>query len=127
LQRLRRTVVEAAKQCGRNRLLEIAPVQTLQEFLVPPASDALCLLADPAPPSVPLGAVRPPPTCRAIVLAVGPEGGFRSDEIAAAHGWQRVNLGDRTLRIETAALVLAAWGSQQTVIGKKSPVSRWTI
>jgi 16S rRNA (uracil1498-N3)-methyltransferase len=115
LQRLRRTVIEAAKQCGRNRLMEIAAMQSLHDFLASPPADALRLVADPAPPAIPLFAMRPPKTCSTIVLAVGPEGGFRSDEIAAASGWHRVSLGNRILRIETAALVLAAWSSQLAI------------
>lgn len=45
-----------------------------------------------------------------MTLAVGPEGGFTPAEIeqARAHGWQVVKLGASILRIETAALALAA-------------------
>jgi 16S rRNA (uracil1498-N3)-methyltransferase len=43
-------------------------------------------------------------------IAVGPEGGFADDEVAAAiaAGWQSVDLGPRILRVETAAVALAA-------------------
>jgi 16S rRNA (uracil1498-N3)-methyltransferase len=43
-------------------------------------------------------------------LALGPEGGFTDDEIALARqqGWQILGLGERILRIETAALALIA-------------------
>jgi 16S rRNA (uracil1498-N3)-methyltransferase len=43
-------------------------------------------------------------------VAVGPEGGFTDAEVEAARaaGWQPVGLGPRILRVETAALVLAA-------------------
>jgi 16S rRNA (uracil1498-N3)-methyltransferase len=45
------------------------------------------------------------------VAAVGPEGGFSDGEIELArqHGWRQVALGPRVLRVETAAIVLAAW------------------
>ena len=45
-----------------------------------------------------------------VVLAIGPEGGFSADEIIAAEQgrWQIVSLGPRILRIETAAVSLAA-------------------
>jgi 16S rRNA (uracil1498-N3)-methyltransferase len=48
-----------------------------------------------------------------MALAVGPEGGFMDEEVevARAAGWQRIGLGPRVLRIETAALVLAAWAT----------------
>jgi 16S rRNA (uracil1498-N3)-methyltransferase len=43
-------------------------------------------------------------------LAIGPEGGFTGAEVAAATvtGWQTVDLGKRILRVETAAVALAA-------------------
>lgn len=40
------------------------------------------------------------------VVAIGPEGGWSDDELTLAHG--RVDLGPRILRVETAALALAA-------------------
>ena len=55
-----------------------------------------------------------PGPCR---IAVGPESGFTAEEVERAidAGWQRVSLGPRTLRTETAGLaaacvVLHAWG-----------------
>ena len=47
---------------------------------------------------------------RAVLMAVGPEGGFTDEEVAlaTAAGWQQVDLGPRILRVETAALALAA-------------------
>jgi 16S rRNA (uracil1498-N3)-methyltransferase len=48
-----------------------------------------------------------------MALTVGPEGGFTDEEIVAARtaGWRLLDLGPRILRIETAALVLAAWAA----------------
>ena len=45
-----------------------------------------------------------------FAIAVGPEGGFTDEEIEIGRraGWQVINLGPRILRVETAALVLAA-------------------
>ena len=47
---------------------------------------------------------------RGVSLIVGPEGGLAPAELAAAraNGWRIVDLGDRILRVETAALALAA-------------------
>lgn len=44
------------------------------------------------------------------VLAVGPEGGFATEELDAAYrrGFRRLDLGERTLRTGTAAVVAAA-------------------
>ena len=107
LDRLTRTSIEAAKQCGRNRLLEIARPQQAVEFFATAPTDSLRLIADPA--GQPLGQVAV--AQRAVISAVGPEGGFTPAEVTAAHdsGWRLVSLAPRTLRIETAALVIAAW------------------
>ena len=47
---------------------------------------------------------------RPVVVLVGPEGGFTAEELAAvdAAGGRRVSLGPNVLRIETAAIALAA-------------------
>ena len=46
----------------------------------------------------------------AITLAIGPEGGFTEDErqVALANQWTPISLGQRILRIETAAVALVA-------------------
>lgn len=106
IERLRRGVIEACKQCGRCRLLEITAPGTLQSIvsLAPPARR---LLADPA--GLPLAAAATP-TGGDLLVAVGPEGGFTTEEVAAAEaaGFRRVSLGPHILRIETAAIAMAA-------------------
>ena len=111
--RLQRQVIEASKQCGRNRLMEICPptnaVQFLQAGLPPSAS---LLFADPIGKllaEVTHLRVAPFECC----IAVGPEGGFTDAERAAAAtgGWRFVSLGPRLLRVETAALAMASWAS----------------
>jgi len=114
LDRLRRGVIEASKQCGRNRLMEIAEPQAWPAFLVENANAACRFVAHPA--SRPAGAIHcdPPTLLPASIddtaLAVGPEGGFTDAEmaIAVAQGWQSVDLGPRILRVETAAVAIAA-------------------
>ncbi len=106
--RLRRTVIEASKQCGRNRLMEIAGLQDWAEF-VAGANDAACrLLAHPCGDAGTIMAALAG-SLQQIVLAVGPEGGLTDDEVSLATGagWQPVDLGERTLRVETAAICLA--------------------
>jgi 16S rRNA (uracil1498-N3)-methyltransferase len=46
-----------------------------------------------------------------LFLAIGPEGGFTDEEVAAATelGAHVISLGEHVLRIETAGLSLAAW------------------
>ena len=101
-----RVAIEACKQCGRCRLLEITAPGTLQSIvsLAPPARR---LLADPA--GLPLAAAATP-TGGDLLVAVGPEGGFTTEEVAAAEaaGFRRVSLGPHILRIETAAIAMAA-------------------
>jgi 16S rRNA (uracil1498-N3)-methyltransferase len=45
-----------------------------------------------------------------LVVAIGPEGGFTDLEVAGLEsvGWRSVSLGPRILRIETAAIAVAA-------------------
>lgn len=47
------------------------------------------------------------PASAPVIIAVGPEGGFETDELAALHeaGFVSVGLGDTILRFETAAVV----------------------
>jgi 16S rRNA (uracil1498-N3)-methyltransferase len=117
-------VIEASKQCGRNRLMEIAVSQGWQEFLAATAAVPNRLLAHPLPRSChadvsPTQATEPAaPEGRAIAIAIGPEGGFTEDEVhqATAAGWRAVDLGSRILRVETAAIALAIivahqWGT----------------
>ena len=105
LERLRRGVIEACKQCGRNRLMEIAPPKAWWEFLAESGDVACRLVAHPGQESH-----RWPDVSDEAALAVGPEGGFTAEEIALARdrGWQTVDLGPRILRVETAAMALAA-------------------
>ncbi|HID77069.1 MAG TPA: 16S rRNA (uracil(1498)-N(3))-methyltransferase [Planctomycetaceae bacterium] len=115
LHRLVRVVVEASKQCGRNRLMEIASPHRFQDFVRCGHGDSLRLLADPSARDAPdrwFGAVDR--STVQVLVAIGPEGGFTAEELrlAAQSGWRLVNLGPRMLRIETAAVVLAALAAQ---------------
>jgi 16S rRNA (uracil1498-N3)-methyltransferase len=126
--RLRRTVVEASKQCGRNRLMVIDRTEAWSELVLDTAGEPCRLLAHPGggesgarrveggtgwdPRSAPRPLVGEWPGVRAarVFAAIGPEGGFTDEEVASAlaAGWQVVDLGPRILRIETAAIFLAA-------------------
>jgi 16S rRNA (uracil1498-N3)-methyltransferase len=109
LVRLRRSALESCKQCGRNILLEITPAIAANDFFAAyPRQDDIRLIADPTGRSLrTIDAAHAP----SIIAAIGPEGGFSPAELAAAHeaGWIAVNLGPRILRVETAALAVAAW------------------
>jgi 16S rRNA (uracil1498-N3)-methyltransferase len=103
LSRLRRSIIEASKQCGRNRLMVLeSPARW--EPLIAAWHESLKFLADPQG-----SPARQGPTIsrgRSVVLAVGPEGGFTPLErdLAIQAGWSPITLSAHTLRIETAAL-----------------------
>jgi 16S rRNA (uracil1498-N3)-methyltransferase len=106
LEKLQRYVIEASKQCGRNVLLEVKPLESWGSYARRTDLPALRVLAHPG------GAAREALTPGvAMTLAVGPEGGFTDEEVELARsvGWRLIDLGPRILRVETAALVLATW------------------
>jgi 16S rRNA (uracil1498-N3)-methyltransferase len=112
VQRLMRTVIEASKQCGRNRLMQIArPIDMLQQLVAPSSDLRLLAHTDPSIPAIAdVWTQLSPRISHGIEIGIGPEGGFTSDEIARAieHGWMLVGLGPRTLRTESAAIAMAA-------------------
>jgi 16S rRNA (uracil1498-N3)-methyltransferase len=118
LDRLRRTVIEASKQCGRNRLLEIAQPMPVGDYLRSADLGATRLFADAAGTALDDSADKPQPGGD-WQLAIGPEGGFTPAEVAdaTAAGWWLVSLGPRILRVETAAVMLAAWAAARAPLG----------
>jgi 16S rRNA (uracil1498-N3)-methyltransferase len=102
--RLRAHMVEAAEQCGRTALPELAETVKLAALLRDwPAGRAL-FFADETGGAPALEAIRAHPGPAAILI--GPEGGFDSDEraaIRATPGAVGISLGPRILRADTAA------------------------
>lgn len=123
LERLRRTVVESSKQCGRNRLMEILAAKDWSAFCHETPATTRRLIAHPAQPGLPtldprelaLGAGDP------VTVVVGPEGGFTANELDVARkaNWEFVSLGPRILRVETACLALAALIALRTTSGEE--------
>jgi 16S rRNA (uracil1498-N3)-methyltransferase len=107
IERLARGVIEACKQCGRDTLLGVGQPATVAEIVAAKPAAAVGILADPA--GGPLDLV-PWRQAAEVIGLVGPEGGFTAGELAAADaaGWPRIALGNHVLRIETAAVALAA-------------------
>jgi len=107
LDKLRKKIVEASKQSGRSRLMVLTDPVSWPSFLNSDMADAMLLVADPH-------ADRLSPAdfagSRPLIVAVGPEGGFSEEELAAAKSRQArlISLGPTTLRVETAAIALAA-------------------
>jgi len=110
-EKLQRYVIEASKQCGRNTLMTLEPLADWETFCARADLPGLKLLAHPGGgvPEDGLGA-RLAAAGTGVAVAVGPEGGFTTEEVehGLRHGWQPVDLGPRLLRIETAAVALAA-------------------
>jgi 16S rRNA (uracil1498-N3)-methyltransferase len=106
--------IGACEQCGRATLPAIIEPCGLDEALAKLPADGPRLLPDPAAAAGLAGRPAPGP---ALTLLIGPEGGLDEAEIraAGAAGFQRVRLGPRVLRTETAAiaaiaLVQGLWG-----------------
>ena len=107
LQRLKRTILESSKQCRRNHLMEIAaPVRTTELSSRHAGDDKL--FAHPYGECESLTEIsieRP-----TLAVAIGPEGGFTEEETLQLrqNAWRQISLGPRILRIEMAALAIAA-------------------
>ena len=111
--RLRRQVVEASKQCGRNQLMEITEPCGVPDFLGqsfmqrwiahPPIAEGAANVESVSVTALSIES-------GSVGVAIGPEGGFSVREIteAVAAGWFPLELGSRILRIETAAMAIAA-------------------
>lgn len=94
----------AAGQCDRAHVPEVRPLRPLGEFLADPQLPRQRFLAAQD------GTLHSAPNAGAVLLLVGPEGGFSDAEAAAAFaaGFLPLRLGPHVLRTETAALVGAA-------------------
>ena len=114
IERLQAIAIEAAEQCGRTRLPEIANPLPLGKLLGERETGRILYFADEAGGDPVARAFRPGP---ALILT-GPEGGFTDEEraeVRAAPNSVAVSLGPRILRAETAAL--AALAAFMTVAG----------
>jgi 16S rRNA (uracil1498-N3)-methyltransferase len=125
--RLRANLIEAAEQCGRTALPELAePVKLAALLKSWPADRALFFAdeegGDPAHPA--MAARRGAPAA----ILIGPEGGFDADERAAVRALPQavgLTLGPRILRAETAAAAaVSLWMASAGDWGADTPGSR---
>ncbi len=112
LQKCQSIAISASEQCGRNVLMQLSFIPSLEEALTQTKADQRLLLAPAAAP-----AENPFHLTKSVAVAVGPEGGFSPEEISLATelGWQAQLLGPRVMRTETAGLAAAVW--LQTLAG----------
>lgn len=99
--RLRRVAREAAMQCRRSRLPEIAAPESLAVLVGRPG----LVVAERGDPTGPLPG---PPGGEGWTVLVGPEGGFSPAEAEALRSAPRLAVGPHVLRAETAAVAVAA-------------------
>jgi len=110
LQHWQRIAQAASEQCGRNRLMPIATVLTLEKYLRERQNEpaALLLCCDPDAPENLHDLL--PADYDHIILLVGAEGGWSQQELEVAQtcGARRVRFGSRVLRTETAGIALVS-------------------
>ncbi len=100
----RGVVVSACEQSGRSRVPEVAMPAPLALALAAPTEGGLRMLLDPdADVSISRLNVDP---LQAVLLAVGPEGGWSAQDREQLHaaGFNGLRLGPRVLRTETAGI-----------------------
>ncbi len=123
LARLRRSVIESSKQCGRNHLMQIADPIAIVQLTQPPAEPAtLRLVAHPYGAATSLSRLAPSfSDAAAITMLIGPEGGFTDDEVTGlcTSGWTPISFGPRILRVEVAATNAAAYLAE-TIAGVRA-------
>jgi 16S rRNA (uracil1498-N3)-methyltransferase len=108
VERWQRVALASVKQCGRAVLPEIRVPLTLETYLGDPPAALRLMLVEPSAggETEPFSTLRDEPIPSDAALLVGPEGGWASEECAAASskGVRLVTLGRRTLRADAVAV-----------------------
>ncbi|MFD1612875.1 16S rRNA (uracil(1498)-N(3))-methyltransferase [Sphingomonas tabacisoli] len=123
-ERLRAHMIEAAEQCERTALPEIADMVSLDALLRDWPAERALFFADEEGGTPLAQAIRPGPAA----ILIGPEGGFDPAEreaIRAVSAAVPISLGPRILRAETAAIAavsvwMAAAGDWSNGIARRS-------
>ncbi len=128
--RWERFSVEACKQCGRNRLLKISSPRAFGTLLedrdialgtrwIAHPYQSMNHQTQQAKLVVDHTSIQD----GRIIIVIGPEGGFHSEELesAVAHGWHVVQVAGRILRVESAVAYFAS------IVGAmlQPPVLQW--
>ncbi len=120
-ERWQRILMESSQQARRLRpplLRDVLPSDVA--FAVPTAENSMRIILSERGDAVPMREIfarRPREATTAATLAIGPEGGWTDEELAAATeaGFEEASLGSNILRTETA--VMAAMASLNLVFG----------
>jgi 16S rRNA (uracil1498-N3)-methyltransferase len=120
--KLDRTAIEACRQSERAWLPEITAGRPLSE-IVEDLGDAALLVADPDEAGLPLATWLHghPKAAANLACVIGPEGGISPVEIALLRerGAVFIRLAENILRVETAAIAVAAnWAARGDMRGK---------
>jgi 16S rRNA (uracil1498-N3)-methyltransferase len=118
-ERLARYVIEACKQCGRNRLMTIHPCVTIEQLAWDDEPTQCKWILHPDLPNGEGWSVQKANSLmlsrsiESVLFLVGPEGGFSDTEVAKTIARQAkvLSLGERIQRVETAVSTAAVLGS----------------
>lgn len=111
LEKLEQTMIAACKQSGRSHVMRILSPHSWNDIVAQISQHDLTLIAHPtADDGVSTVLSSHNQNAMQTLALVGPEGGFTEQELtaAASAGTKAVRLGPFVLRVETAALSLAA-------------------
>jgi len=109
LQRWRRIALEAVKQCGRRRLVEIIEPVGALKFFEAADEQVRLIFSERGGRSLRELAIESAPSL-SVALTIAPEGGWSEAEAQSAlnHSFIPIHLGRRILRTETAAIAAVA-------------------
>jgi 16S rRNA (uracil1498-N3)-methyltransferase len=108
VERWRKIVLEASKQCGRAKLMSVdEPAGFGESIDLEESRDGSVALLFSERDGLPLSRISP---AKLITAYTGPEGGWEDSELAAAteRGVRIVTFGGRILRAETASIAVSA-------------------
>lgn len=107
LDKLEQNIIAACKQCRRNWLPELSSLVSLPELIAKSTGNCVLYGDQHGNPLIGEFALLP---VQPLVLVVGPEGGLTDEEhqLLNNSGAKAVRVGSHVLRVETAAIALAA-------------------
>ena len=100
---------EASEQAKRNRVPIVTDVYTLKD-IIKEESDIKLLCSVYEKNNFINNYLQNYENCAKMIVVIGPEGGFsdKEEEFLVSNGYDRVSLGNRVLRVETATIYVAS-------------------